>query len=102
MIRTPSDPGIPYVHEIRSVAPSDTGMKMVKTVMIMMVAMINMMKMVLVCWSLSYMFRNVHLRGQKCSWQVKKDVLALDVGTLCQIAGFALIYAFRIVLRWVV
>ena len=26
MIRTPSDPGIPYVHEIRSVAPSDTGM----------------------------------------------------------------------------
>merc|ERR1712083_1144625 len=26
MIRTPSDPGIPYVHEIRSVSPSDTGM----------------------------------------------------------------------------
>merc|ERR1712203_33859 len=26
MIGTPSDPGIPYVHEIRSVAPSDTGM----------------------------------------------------------------------------
>merc|ERR1712080_559935 len=26
MIRTPSDPGIPYMHEIRSVSPSDTGM----------------------------------------------------------------------------
>ena len=45
MIRTPSDPGIPYVHEIRSVAPSDTGMMMLKTAMVMMVTMIMMMEL---------------------------------------------------------
>ena len=34
MIRTPSDPGIPYVHEIRSVAPSDTGRRYVAVVLL--------------------------------------------------------------------
>ena len=46
MIRTPSDPGIPYVHEIRSVAPSDTGMMMVAVMMMLMKIKILMVKMI--------------------------------------------------------
>ena len=45
MIRTPSDPGIPYVHEIRSVAPSDTGMMMVVVMMMMMMLILKIMMM---------------------------------------------------------
>ena len=53
MIRTPSDPGIPYVHEIRSVAPSDTGRRYVAVVLLAGWLCLGMFSS---CWSWSILW----------------------------------------------
>ena len=80
MIRTPSDPGIPYVHEIRSVAPKDTGVKIVWGSCQDRVIIWGSWLMIKADFHLC---RDVHMCGQERSWQVFKkqqQYLSTSVG----------------------